>query len=578
MNSLFQSFPKPIFPPEVIKQTSIPTSDIPPDLAAKNPMRLVVIEGASAGRQVDVGAGELFMGRAHGLGITLEGSSVSRRHSRLWREGDMIFVEDLGSSNGTFVNRQRITGKTALSPNDLIGIGSHLVRLERDCDPEMDVTIQRQTLADAGNLELFRLNSAEKLRTVLELAHLLSRSLDAGTLLERLLTHLMALFPQASRALVIYPGPTDPAIRASKQRHQLRLEGYGFSRSVTRQVLERGVAILAEDARQLGANATLATLGIRSLLCVPLITHSGRAFGVIELDRFELGCPFNAEDLHLLTAIALQVSTVIENATLHHELLENQRIQQDLALAREIQQGFLPQEPPSLSAGRFELTGSLYPAYEVSGDFYDFVPLDERRLALVVADVSGKGMPAALLMTMVRVLVRQLAETISSPSQILSGLNAALVRDNPKFMFVTVMLGIYDVASGVCTLARGGHPPALIRRQSGIVSQVSSPNGTLLGIESPYPQLADTSLSLDPGDTLLFYTDGVTEAVAGDGEELFGTQRLESLFGQAQVDQPLAEWVRSAREEIRRFSNSDGLQDDVTLLLLRRPLETQSTK
>lgn len=536
-------------------------------------MRLVVIEGAHAGIQVPVGLGEVIIGRAPGLDITLSGVNVSRRHSRVWMEGDSIFVEDLGSSNGTFINRRRISSKTLFQPNDLLGIGSHLIRLERSAEAEADITIQRQTLATPGNQELFRVNSAEKLKTVLELAHLLSRTLDVESLLDRLLTQLMTLFPQASRSLVIYPGNETPAIRAIKERTPFRVEGTGpaFSRSVTRRVLEQGVAVLAADTREWDANSTLSTLGIRSLLCVPLITQTNRVFGVIELDRFEFGCPFSDEDLNLLTAIALQASTVLENATLHSELLENQRIQQDLALAREIQQGFLPQEAPMLSGGPLDLVGSLYPAHEVSGDFYDFIPIDDRRVALVVADVSGKGMPAALFMTMVRALLRQLVETISSPSEILSRLNDALARDNPKFMFVTLIVAIYDVTTGECLFSRGGHPPALLRRQNGSVQEVSAPTGTLIGIATPYPKVADVRISLAPGDALMFYTDGVTEASKKEGGELFGIPRLRTLLESAKSDDTLQNWALETREAIRRFSQTDTLLDDVTLLILRRP-------
>ncbi len=199
-------------------------------------------------------------------------------------------------------------------------------------------------------------------------------------------------------------------------------------------------------------------------------------------------------------------------------------------MAREIQQGFLPQESPTFPSAHFELLERLIPAYEISGDFYDYFSVDERHFAAIVADVSGNGMPAALFMTMVRALVRQLAETISSPARILSRLNDAPARDNPKFMFVTVILGIYDVITGECVLARGGHPPALLRDARGRVPEVAMPTGTLVGIMAPYPVQEDFRMQLGVGDTLVFYTDGVTEANASDSPELFGSIRLESLI------------------------------------------------
>jgi serine phosphatase RsbU (regulator of sigma subunit) len=533
-------------------------------------MRLVIIGGTETGRQIEIGAEELYIGRSSGVGLTLEGANVSRRHSRLWLEQGRLHIEDLGSSNGTFVNRQRISGRVALEANDLISVGSHLLRLEDDQDLGYEVTIQRQTLADATNPDLFRANSAQKLQSILELAHRLSGLLNTDDVLNRLIEHLLVVFPQASRALVILPTPQGPSIRAVEERRPTPLGKSAFSRTLTTQVLTQGKAILAGDTREAPVNATITTLGIQSLMAAPLSTRSRKAAGMIELDRFDRGTPFTEEDLYLFTSIALQVSNVLENANLHLQLLETQRIQQEIALAREIQQGFLPQEPLTLAGGRFELVGRLIPAYEISGDFYDYFAIDDRHFAAIVADVSGKGMPAALFMTMVRALVRQLAETVASPAQILSRLNDALARDNPKFMFVTVILAIYDVVTGECALARGGHPPAVLRNARGRVSEVTMPTGTLVGIMAPYPAQEDVRMQLGVGDTLVFYTDGVTEANAQDSPELFGSIRLESLIARLPSGARLEDWVQSIRDEVQRFSKSDTFQDDVTLLLLRR--------
>jgi sigma-B regulation protein RsbU (phosphoserine phosphatase) len=214
--------------------------------------------------------------------------------------------------------------------------------------------------------------------------------------------------------------------------------------------------VLAEDTRAMSANVTLNAIGVRSLLCVPLRAHGTPVFGAVQLDRFRPDNPFTSEDLHLLTAVTLQVSLVLDKARLHEQLVAQERIARELVLAREIQSAFLPQNVPLLASGPVDLVAELYTAEEVSGDFYDYIQLDDYRMAVLVADVSGKGMPAALFMSMVRALLRQLTRPGLEPSGILRQLNNTLARDNPKFMFVTIALGIYDSRSGECIISRAG--------------------------------------------------------------------------------------------------------------------------
>jgi sigma-B regulation protein RsbU (phosphoserine phosphatase) len=197
--------------------------------------------------------------------------------------------------------------------------------------------------------------------------------------------------------------------------------------------------------------------------------------------------------------------------------------------------------------------------------------LDGRLLAFFVADVSGKGMPAALFMATVRALLRELMQTLRSPAQILARLNDAVSRHNPKFMFVTVLLGIYDPVTGKALLARGGHPPAVLRTRKGAVSEVESPQGQILGIEADGDCISEVSINLEPGDALLLYTDGLTESVAPGSATMFGTERLLRCVEKMPAASPLKDWATQIRKEVRSYSASDQLLDDLTLLLLRRP-------
>ena len=199
---------------------------------------------------------------------------------------------------------------------------------------------------------------------------------------------------------------------------------------------------------QLDLSATLVRLNLRSFLCVPLIGWEGRKLGVIQLDCLRPGQAFRADDLELLTAVCLQASIVVENAALHVEQLRQARLKQELQMAKEIQQAFLPAEFDPLGADGPELYARVHPAREMSGDLYDFFALPDGRLAFFLGDVSGKGMPSALFMIAVRTLIRHLAPASTGPAALLSRLNAALVANNPTNLFVTLAHGVYDPRDG----------------------------------------------------------------------------------------------------------------------------------
>ncbi len=213
--------------------------------------------------------------------------------------------------------------------------------------------------------------------------------------------------------------------------------------------LDEGAGLLSEDVggdAKLPLTATLVSLNLRSFLCVPLIGWDGRRYGVIQLDCLRQGQAFRAEDLELLTAVCLQASVVVENAALHAEHLREAQLRQELVLAREIQQSFLPTDFDVLGAGGPELFARVQPAREVSGDLYDFFALPDGRLAFFLGDVSGKGMPAALFMIAVRTLIRSLAPASSGPADLLVRLNAALYADNPRrACTLTLAHGVYDL-------------------------------------------------------------------------------------------------------------------------------------
>jgi sigma-B regulation protein RsbU (phosphoserine phosphatase) len=532
-------------------------------------MAALVATGAGAGRQFQIDSDETVIGRSGGLPITLEGANISRRHARILREAGRFFVEDLGSSNGTYINDRKIATRTPLVPNDTLRVGPYSFRFQADTTPPADLTIHRETVALPGNTELFRENPAQKLQAVLQIAHDLGNTLNVEALLNRFVDQLLKLFPKTDRALILFLDHGEPVVRVVRDRRANASNEQPFSRSVLKHVVEKGTAVLAEDTRAFEANMTLNALGVRSLLCVPLRAHGTPVFGAVQLDRFRPDNPFTSEDLHLLTAVTLQISLVLDKARLHEQLVAQERIGRELALAREIQLAFLPQNVPQLAAGPLDLLAELHPAEEVSGDFYDYIALDDHRLAFLVADVSGKGMPAALFMSVVRALLRQLTRPGLRPAEILRQLNDTLARDNPKFMFVTIALGLYDQRSGECIVSRAGHPAPLHRRSDGSVHEVNCAAGCIIGVAETCPHLDEITISLAPGETIIFYTDGVTEAAEKGTGALFGTHRLIEVTQRVPAQAELKEYTSALRAELEKFTAPASAQDDITLLLLR---------
>lgn len=537
---------------------------------------LITLKGPSTGRRYTLEEGVTDLGRHANSVICLESQAVSRHHARIVLENGEFFIEDLNSSNGTFLNGKRIDGRLPLTERDTLQIGPYAFALRQAPTPtptEGDLVIRSQVSADRSDHSIYGVDASRKLQAILEITQHLGRTLDPEELLNTLLEHLMRLFPQADRSMVLLNEQERLVVRAQQCRRAEDASTYPYSRTIVQRALADGIGILSDDIRsdeRFQASSTISSLDMRSLMCVPLIGQEGKRLGILQIDRFRQGKAFSTEDLQLLTAVGLQMAVVLENAGLHAELMRQERLRQELALAREIQQGFLPSEFPAPHKVGYELFARVIPAREVAGDLYDFFPLADGRLVFFVGDVSGKGMPAALFMIAVRILGRHLASLGDSPSETMRKLNTALASDNPSAMFVTLMHGVYTPSTGEIVLASGGHPMPLVRRIDGKVEMFSFKSGRLLGYEGGNLGLVDATLTLATGETLILYTDGFPEARSPDGAVMLGPERLLDIFGGARTHMPLDACADEARAAIERFTGSSELQDDLTLLLLRR--------
>jgi sigma-B regulation protein RsbU (phosphoserine phosphatase) len=305
-----------------------------------------------------------------------------------------------------------------------------------------------------------------------------------------------------------------------------------------------------------------------SLMIAPLI-FSGQFLGVLYLTRRDRSEPFLQTNFSVFRSVAEQAAFALYSSSIFHEAAEKRRIDEDLAVAHEIQRILLPTNAPDING--YQIAGMNVPARQVSGDYYDYVEVDATHCGVAIADVSGKGVPASLIMAMCRSVLRTQAAGQLSPAKVLHAVNAQLYPDIKEDMFISMAYAILDRETSTVTLCRAGHDaPLLYRAKDRSISRINPP-GMALGIDSGnvFNRVTnDFSVVLEPDDCLILYTDGITEALDGVGDE-FGMQRvIESVVGSA--PEGAAEIITRLTDDVRAFIGAHPQHDDITLIAIRK--------
>lgn len=299
------------------------------------------------------------------------------------------------------------------------------------------------------------------------------------------------------------------------------------------------------------------------LLAVPL-SAKGEVFGIMLAKEIMSSLAFQEKRMEIITGIAQQVALAIQNEKYKQNLVETQRMEQELELARQSQKTFLPAELPRLY--RWELDARWSPAREVGGDFYDIILLDRDHIGLVIADVADKGMAAALYMTVTRTLIRAYSQNLSSPSAVLENVNNMLLPDSQDGMFITTVYAILNKRTNKILYANAGHNLPLLIQSNGNVKPLNK-GGISLGVLENI-QLTDHEISIGPKEMLLLYTDGVTEAF-NQNSEIFGEQRL-MAFCAENYELNTVQFLNQLEGAVKTFAGSTPPSDDITMLCLKR--------
>jgi sigma-B regulation protein RsbU (phosphoserine phosphatase) len=296
-------------------------------------------------------------------------------------------------------------------------------------------------------------------------------------------------------------------------------------------------------------------------LFVPVL-REGRCVGFVALAEKEYGLPYGAEELGHLAVLSTQIGAALQNIRLLAESVERKVFEEELKIARQIQVQMLPGQPPSLAG--YDLYGVAVPSRQVGGDYYDFMVIDDRWLVLVVADVSGKGIPASILTATLQATVRTGGDAQVDPARMMGRLNRLLYRNTSASEFATAFYGVLDLHSGDMRYANAGHEfPFVV---SGLGARALEESGIVLGCIEDF-EYAVNRAHLPPGAALVIFTDGVTDAETRAGEN-YGGGRLRALL-ESQAGSPARDLCRRVIEDVRRFGDGEN-QDDLTLVVLVR--------
>jgi sigma-B regulation protein RsbU (phosphoserine phosphatase) len=507
-------------------------------------------------------------------------AGLSRQHLALTRIGDQWQVEDLGSKNGTVVNGKRIEKPTLFKEGDRISAGHLTIEFaEAALNTSNTVVFVEQNEAFSNTSttvvasldavlgpQVDDLNKTYVMQGSPQMRALIraGRELAGHRPLDELFTVIMDLSVEAvmaGRGVLMTLEGDELQVRAA------RGDGFQISKTVRDRVLRKKESLLVRDAQldqALREHVSIVEQKVRSMIAVPLQTND-RVIGLIYVDSPHLIREFSREDLNLLTVMANVAAIRIEHARLN-EIEEAERaMAKDMQQAAIIQQGLLPEKAPVLIG--LDIGGRTKACRTVGGDYYDYLQFPDGRLGVLVGDVAGKGMPASLLMSSLQARVQVLFEDGDDLARKIGRLNKAVTANCPDNRFITFFMGILDPKTGELVYTNAGHNPPVVVRAEGGFETLKEAGGVILGI-LPMAVYKEARVTLNPGDVLVLFTDGVTEA-ADPSDDEYGEERLAALVA-SMKDRRSDEIVEAIHNAVAAFTQGAPAADDITVVVARR--------
>jgi phosphoserine phosphatase RsbU/P len=418
-------------------------------------------------------------------------------------------------------------------------------------------------------LPLPGLTTTDKLRMLLDITKKISRSLDLQEVLNLVMDTLDSLIPYDAAGIFVVKCDDklaeDPCVFEAEAVRGYDIEELTnlhlkLGEGLIGQVALTAEPIISSDVRQ-NPNYINARGETRSEMVAPIISNT-EVIGVFDLESDELNA-YHTDDLEVLMLLASQVAIIIEKVMLHEQMIEKKRLEGQLEVARQVQLELLPPKDPQLAG--YDISAYNFPTEEVSGDYYDWVKIYDDQIGLVIADVSGKGVPAALLMAFLRASLRAATHIGYSPHISMAKVNYLLWESIERNQFVTAFYGILDVTNKTLTYTNGGHNPPILLKQNGdfsFMERGSVPLGMFRDT-----RYHDYYLTTEPGDVLVLYTDGVTEAQNLKGEE-YGRERL-AQSARANHRLGARDLISALHNEVLEWTEGQGATDDVTFFVIK---------
>lgn len=526
------------------------------------------------------------IGRSARSDVCIPDAFASRLHAEVRQEGDAFWLQDLGSANGTRYNGNVVTMPIPLFGGGEIQIGETSILFDDErfdknknatliadnteaLNPAMTIAFSHRKNPTSEILDSQFTSRNDLLGLISKVGIALLSSSGLDDTLNQVAMLVFEAVPAERCVIMLRDEKTEGGMKivvARVRGKDEKLEEVRISRTVMDEVMKNGKSVLTSDAQHdpRYASQTMALLGIRSVLAVPLSVDERDVFGIVYADSPTYEATFTEEHLNILTTLASVASIRVENASLMEARFQRERMERELELATEIQQRFQPSEAPKMEG--YEFQGISFSCYEIGGDYYDFIKMHDGRMLVALGDVSGKGTAAALLMSSVHAAIHAQVAAKSPLDEMIRSVNLYLAENTPANRFVTLFVAILDPQTGVLRYINAGHNPPLVGRVGGEIEQLSS-GGLPLGL-LPMADYEVGETKLNSGDAIVVYSDGVSEA-NNIREEEFGMDRLidvvrRNLHGSAAG---IRDKVESA---LSSFTQTAPANDDITLVIVKK--------